>query len=280
MITSLKNPLVRQVATLRDKRRSRETLGQFLIEGDRELYHAVQGGVVIEQLFFCPELITDNQHFNCQEQIDSIISSGQNLDKRISSSQDLVAVSPQVYARIAYREKVEGLVAIARQPDLSLADLKLSPQPLLLVVQGLEKPGNLGALLRTADAVGVDAVLVCDAQLDLYNPNVIRSSLGAIFTLPVLSVTLADAVAWLENHKIQIILSSPAATMDYSDADYTVPVAVVLGSEKQGLPPPWLQQHICQVKIPMQGRMDSLNVSVSGAVILYEALRQRKLDQK
>ena len=280
MITSLKNPLVRRVATLRDKRRSRETLRQFLIEGDRELYHAVQGGVVIEQLFFCPELLTDNQHFNCQEQIDSIIQSGHNLDKRNQPSQSLVEVSPQVYARIACREKVEGLVAVARQPEFSLADLKLPPQPLLLVVQGLEKPGNLGALLRTADAVGVDAVLVCDAQLDLYNPNVIRSSLGAIFTLPVLAVTLAEAVDWLENHNIQIILSSPSATMDHTDADYTLPVAVVLGSEKQGLPPQWLQQPVCQVKIPMQGKMDSLNVSVSGAVILYEVLRQRKLAQK
>ena len=270
MITSLKNPLVRQVATLRDKRRSRETLRQFLIEGDRELYHAVRAGVVIEQLFFCSELIADNRHYNCLEQIDKIIPSSQNL----------VEVSAPVYARIACREKVEGLVAVARQPDLSLVDLKLPSRPLLLVVQGLEKPGNLGALLRTADAVGVDAVLVCDAQLDLYNPNVIRSSLGAIFTLPVLAVTLADAVAWLEKQNIQIILSSPSATMDHTDADYTMPVAVVLGSEKQGLPPRWLQQPICQVKSPMQGKMDSLNVSVSGAVILYEALRQRKLARK
>jgi TrmH family RNA methyltransferase len=188
----------------------------------------------------------------------------------------LVEVDQRVYARMAYRDKVEGLLAVAPIPRRNIEAFDVSETPFLLVALGIEKPGNLGALLRTADGAGVDALLLCGGGVDLYNPNVIRASLGAVFTVPAFEMSLESALTWLGKRKIQIILTSPDASTDYTNLDYTGPVAIVLGSEKQGLPEILLRQDITQVKIPMYGQMDSLNVSCSGAILLYEVLRQRK----
>jgi len=259
MITSLQNPLVKKITTLQDAR-DRKQQGLFLIEGETELLHALTAGIVLDTLAYCPDLIPDNQQ----------LTSLPNIKQLLSDSVTLEPVSPRVYAKIAYRRKVQGLLAVARTPQLSLDKIKLPSCPCILIIQAVEKPGNLGALLRTADGVN-------DRGVDLYNPNVVRASLGALFTVPVLASSSQQTRQWLQQHHIKTVLTTPSASQTYTDLDYTGPVALVLGSESVGLDHHWLQdkENSCHVKIPMRGRMDSLNVSCSGAVILYEIMRQR-----
>ncbi|MBN1763899.1 MAG: RNA methyltransferase [Sedimentisphaerales bacterium] len=268
MLSSTQNPLIKRIVSLKNRKERRQE-GVFLIEGEKEVLLALAGGVSLEILVYCPELIKNNTELNTVEAIE------QRYKRHPDISITLVEVTPRVYARIAYRDKVEGLVAVACTPERTIEECVLPDNPLLLIVDGIEKPGNLGALLRTADGAGVDAVFVCGDCIDLYNPNVVRASLGALFTVNIFQMQSGEMIAWLKRKKFNIILSTPAGDQDYSSQDYTGPTAIVLGSEDKGISEQWLQLEARTVRIPMQGRMDSLNVSASGAVLVYEAVRQR-----
>jgi TrmH family RNA methyltransferase len=257
-ITSLQNVLVKKVQTLREARQRRET-GMTIIDGAREIQRAFEAGVVLDKVFYVkdgPDILLK-----------------QLAARKIES----VEVSHQVMDKLAYGERHEGILALAQTPVISLKDLKLSSQAMVVVLESLEKPGNLGAVLRTCDGVGVQAVLVCDPKTDVYNPNVIRSSTGVIFSIPVVCLTFEEIVSFLKSRKIKICASSPAAGKLYTQVDFKGSWALVLGSEDKGLSDHWLKLAQETVKIPMNGQADSLNVSISAAIILYEALRQRHI---
>jgi len=271
MITSSKNPLLQRIRKLQNSS-DRKEQGVFLIEGEKEIRLAVEGGISLETLVYSPDLLGGNE----------VITSVQAAENTLAlhSAVRMEAVSREVFEKIAYRESTGGLLAIAKTPANSLETLTRSENPFILAVESAEKPGNLGALLRTADAAGVEAVLVCDAAVELYNPNVIRSSVGAIFTIQTVSASSEEAIRWLKNRNLQIISTSPAAKIDYRSADYRKATAIAMGSEKEGLSERWLQSDTLQVRIPMHGRMDSLNLSCSGAILMYEAERQRQTRAK
>jgi TrmH family RNA methyltransferase len=256
-ITSLQNGWVKKLRALREAGERREA-GMTVIDGDREIRRALAAGVVIEKIFW----VRGQQEAFLRE---------------LSAAKiDAVEVSGQVMEKLAYGERHEGLMALARTPVVTLQDLKLSARPLVVVLESLEKPGNLGAILRTCDGAGVEAVLVCDPKTDLFNPNVIRSSTGTVFSLPVVCQEREVVLAFLKSKKIKICASTPAAQKIYTQADFKGAWAVVMGSEHKGLTGFWLSAAQVTVKIPMKGRADSLNVSTSAAIILYEALRQRE----
>jgi TrmH family RNA methyltransferase len=184
-------------------------------------------------------------------------------------------ISPEVFGKIAYRENSDGVVAIAKPKLHTLEYIKLSANPFVIVLEAVEKPGNLGAILRTADAAAVDAVVVCDPQTDLYNPNVVRSSVGGIFTVQTAVCSSADAAAWLKANNISSYAAELQAAEFYQDIDFRMPSAIVMGTEAEGLTGFWLKNATKRIKIPMRGKIDSLNVSVSTAVLTFEAMRQR-----
>jgi len=260
-ISSLQNPLVKGVAKLR-KRRQRDSSGLMVVEGRAEIALAMQAGVVLETLYYCEDLLDSAEVRELVERVRE-------------RSAKTVAVSQKVYEKIAFGERAEGLLAVARQPKRGLKDLEPGPMPLLLAVEAIEKPGNLGALLRSADAAGVCGVLVCDPNTDVYNPNVVRSSVGTIFTVPVVEAGTEEAIRWLRERDIAILAASPQAAVDYSQVDFKRPSCLVLGSEHAGLSDAWLSEADLRVRIPMRGQADSLNVSVAAAVLLFEAVRQR-----
>jgi TrmH family RNA methyltransferase len=270
IITSAQNPLVKSLVSLRKKKRLRFQKGIFLIEGERELLHALAGGIKFETMVFCRELLVGNAELNSMESLAGRFSIGS------TGAVELVEVSSRAYGKIALRENTEGIVGVAKIPRRDIYKLQLSKNPLVLVVAGVEKPGNLGALLRTADGAGVEVLIVCGGEVDLYNPNVVRSSLGALFTVPTFPLSWEETGQWLQENRIRMIFTSPAVEKDYTKEDYTGAVAIFLGSEKEGLPSEWLRKKNSKVKIPMRGQMDSLNTSCSGAIVLYEAVRQRE----
>ena len=271
MITSPQNPLIKRIGSLSRKRSYRLAERAFVIEGEKELLSAFVGGIAIEALIYCPDLIESNSVLNTESRLVSRLAAGCG-----PGGPAPMAVSGSVYAKIAYRTDTCGLLAIGQMPELTIDQLKLPKLPLILVVDHLENPGNLGALLRTADAAGLDSVIVCETTVDLYNPNVVRSSLGALFTTPCCLADCDRTIAWLVENGLEIFAASPQSEQNYTDADYTAGTAIVLGSESAGLSAGWLCcDDVHCVRIPMHGRVDSLNVSCSGAIILYEALRQR-----
>jgi TrmH family RNA methyltransferase len=270
LISSAQNPLVKRLVSLREKKRLRLQEGIFLIEGETELLRGLAGRIEFDTVVCCPELLAGNAELGTIESLTKKFGIGSGR------ATELVEVSQRVYEKISLREHTGGIISIAKIPRQDIHVLQLPKAPLVLVVAGVEKPGNLGALLRTADGAGVEAVIVCEAEVDLYNPNVVRSSLGALFTVPAFQMSWKETRQWLQENRIRMIFTTPAAEKDYTEADYTGAVAVFLGSEKEGLPAEWLQEKADTVKIPMLGQMDSLNVSCSGAVVLYEAVRQRK----
>ena len=229
--------------------------GLAVVEGARELRHCLNAGFEVEAIFRCPELCQDAQE--------------------TYGSATCFEVSKNVYERIAYRGGTEGVVAILRTKERTLEALSLRDNPLILVLESVEKPGNIGAVLRSADAAGVDAVLVCDPLTDLYNPNLIRASLGALFSVPTLCCTSQEAAAWLKHHGISILTAQLQDSELYYDADMTRGTALVMGAEDRGLSPFWREQADAHIRIPMAGMMDSLNVSVSAAILCFEAVRQR-----
>jgi TrmH family RNA methyltransferase len=257
MITSLQNQRIKDVAKL-GQLRERRKQNLFVIEGLRELSQAVAGGYDITGLFVCDELLSGD---------------GAELIDRLNLRAE--KVSAEVFGRIAYRDASDGLIALSRPKSLSPEEVRLSACPFVVVLEAVEKPGNLGAILRTADAAGVDAVMVCDPKTDIYNPNVIRSSIGCVFTKQIAVCTSEEALHWLRQAGIRIHAAELTASECYHAADFTLPSAIVMGTEADGLTDFWLQNADRRIKIPMRGYVDSLNVSVSTAVLTFEAMRQR-----
>jgi len=258
-IKSLQNDRVKEVVKLRE-RRHRDRTGKFLIEGYRELLRAAESGLEIEELFICPDLFL-----------------GENENQLIKTLKAGVEITcdPAVFQKMSYRDRPDGLLAIAPQMSRQLSDITFRSTPFVVVAEAIEKPGNLGTILRTCDAVGADALLVCDRCTDIHNPNVVRASVGTLFTVPVIEVGNEEAAAWLESHGMSILAATPAATELYTEIDLTQPTAIAFGTEQYGLSDFWLQRAQHRVRIPMKGHADSLNVAMSTGVLLYEVLRQR-----
>jgi TrmH family RNA methyltransferase len=259
LITSLQNPKVKEVVKLRD-RKTRDETGLFLIEGYRELKRAIDAGRKIQTLFYCPEFYLGSNEEALREQCGSAVQ---------------FKCTKEVFEKISYRDRPDGLLAAAPQQHLGLPDLKLKENPFLLIAESIEKPGNLGTILRSADAAGVDAVLVCDPTTDIHNPNVVRSSVGTLFTLPVLEVSAEETLAFLKKKGIAILAATPHAKQEFTEADLKVPLAIVVGTEQYGLSKPWMEKADIQVRIPMHGVADSLNVASATTILLYEVVRQR-----
>jgi TrmH family RNA methyltransferase len=257
VITSAQNPKIKNILAL-EKARERKNQNVFIIEGIKELSLAIAGGYVIESVFFCPAIISDTA-----------------LKKIAIDDRLFIPVEQTVFEKIAYRESTGGIIALAQQKKHSLEDIQLSKNPLILVIEAVEKPGNLGAILRTADAAGVDAVIICDPQTDFYNPNVIRSSVGCVFTNQLASASSTEAIHWLKEHGLEIICTYLRASQPYDKIDYTKPSAIILGTEATGLSDIWVNNASVNVIIPMQGMIDSMNVSTAAAVVTFEAKRQR-----
>ncbi|MCU0679124.1 MAG: RNA methyltransferase [Planctomycetes bacterium] len=255
-ITSAQNPKVKLALKLR-KAAARKKEDLILIEGYKEISLAAAAGLVPEMLFYCPEF-----------------SAPGNKPERIMS-RDTIVLSAALFRKLSYRKNADGFIALARPVYRRLDEIKLSANPLIMVLETVEKPGNLGAVLRSADAAGADAVIVCEEQTDIYNPNVIRASLGAVFLNSPIVCSTPAAIGWLKEKNISIFAAALSARLSYAAADLTGPSAIAVGAEHAGLSPAWLQAATEQIRIPMRGRIDSLNASVSAAVILFEVLRQR-----
>ena len=267
-ITSLQNSRVKQVVRLRD-RRDRDREGLFLIEGYRELTRALAGLQPITEVYTCSEFYLGSNE-------------GGLLDDLVSRCGAAIQpVSSDVFRKMSYRDRPDGLLALAPRPQWRLDQWTPSAvgvAPLFLVAQSIEKPGNLGTLLRTADAAGVAGVVVVDRCTDLFNPNVVRASVGTLFTVPIAEATSAEAIEWFQQHGIRLIATTPDSSLEYTAADLSGPLALVMGSEQYGLDDRWLEQTDVQVRIPMAGEADSLNVATATAIVLFEALRQRTSD--
>jgi len=254
-ISSIQNPKIKLLTALQKKSAERRSRGVFVVEGQRELQHCVEAGFEVESLFVCKELFTGD------------------FDVKNAA---VYTVSPKVYEHIAYRGSTEGVVAVVKCRERSLDDLELGETPLIIVLESVEKPGNLGAVLRSADAARADAVIVCDPLTDLYNPNLIRASIGAVFTVPVVACDSTTCIDFLKSKNIKILTAQLQDSSLYYDTDMRRGVALVMGTESTGLTPQWRLAADAHIRIPMLGRLDSLNVSVSAAILLFEAVRQRK----
>lgn len=254
-ISSVQNPRIKQLLLLQQKSAERRKQGLFVVEGQRELQHCQHAGYEVASVFCCSEVAGN-------------VSFGAIPTYR---------VTPRVYEKIAYRGTTEGVVAIVKDHPFTLAQLQLTEHPLLMVVERVEKPGNLGAILRSADAAKADAVIVCDPLTDLHNPNLIRSSIGAIFTVPTVACSSEECIRYLQQHDIQILTAQLQDSHLYYDVDMKLATAIVMGTEATGLTQQWRQAATSHIRIPMLGQLDSLNVSVSAAILLYEAVRQRQL---
>jgi TrmH family RNA methyltransferase len=260
MITSPANTRVKEVVALR-RRRVREQAGVILVEGYEELDLALAAGVRPRTLYFCPPLAGDR---------------APGMLARVAGlGTEVISVTPQVFTKMAYRESPDGWLAIVPAVATALPRLDPAARPLVLVCQGIEKPGNLGAILRTADAAGVAAVVAADPVTDWGNPNVVRASKGTLFCVPVGSASSAEVLAWLAAQQLTLVVAMPGADLPMTGADLTGPTAIAVGSEKYGLPAPWADSARVRVRIPMFGRADSLNVAAAAAIITYEAVRQR-----
>ena len=261
-ITSAQNPKVKRLLALQEKSRTRREEGLFVVEGRRELGHCIEAGYEIDSVFVCEEIASD----------------AEALTRGLEEQKDIKVfpVSKDVYEKISYRGSTEGIVAEVRWKQLMLKDLTLKGNPLVIVLESVEKPGNLGAVLRSADAAGADAVIICDPLTDLYNPNLIRSSIGAVFTVPVAAASSEEAILWLKAHGIRILTAQLQDSSWYYDTPMDGPTALVMGTESTGLSDLWREAADKHIRIPMLGRLDSLNVSVSAAILLFEAVRQRQ----
>ena len=251
----MQNTKIKQLVALQQKSAERRKAGLFIVEGRREVQHCMEGGFTIDTVFYCPAICGTLPAFQ-----DSV---------------RLIEVTAEVYEKIAYRGGTEGIIAEVRTRQLTLDDLQLSKQPLIMVVESVEKPGNLGAILRSADAAAADAVVVCDPLTDLGNPNLIRSSVGAFFSVPCVATTTNDCISYLKRHGIRILTAQLQDSCLYYDTDMRQGTAIVMGTESTGLTDQWRRAADAHIRIPMLGRIDSLNVSVSAAILLFEAVRQR-----
>jgi RNA methyltransferase, TrmH family len=243
---------------LQEKTKARKQTGTFLIEGKREIELALKGNYEIESILFLPELMSESQII--------ALTNGQT---------NLIEINREVYQKLAYRDTTEGILAVAKTKPLLLSDLKLSENPLLLVAESPEKPGNIGALLRTADAANLDAVIIANPKSDLYNPNIVRSSVGGLFTNQIATGNTAEIITFLKEHKINFYCATLQNSTPYHIQDYTKATALVVGTEATGLTDEWRDAATQNIIIPMQGQIDSMNVSVAAAILIFEAKRQR-----
>ena len=291
VITSPSNPKVKRLLALQQKSSARREAGLFVVEGRRELQHCIDAGFEIDSIFYCPSFFASGSgELPLKTSGDAgplplPAEAGPSLlrsrgwlrfSEAVAASPKEFEVSEEVYAKIAMREGTEGVIAEVRAKERRLEDLALPERPLVVVLERVEKPGNLGAVLRSADAAGVDAVLFCDPLTDLWNPNLIRASIGAVFTVPCVACSSAEAIAFLKARGIRILTAQLQDSSLYYDCDMTVGTALVMGTESTGLTDAWREAADAHIRIPMLGRLDSLNVSVSAAILLFEAVRQRQ----
>lgn len=269
-LTSTQNPLVKQVLHLRD-RHERDKTGLFLIEGYREILRAADAGWKFESLFTCSELFLG--------------SNEPALIQRLASRGiPIITTSEKVFQKISYRDRPDGLLAIAPQKKMTLKDLPTQKQeeklPFYVVAEAIEKPGNLGTILRSSDAVGVSGLIVCDRCTDIYNPNVVRASVGTLFTVPTVEADGEETLRWLKEQGVAILAATPQAKHEFTQVDLVRPLAIAVGTEQLGLSERWMQQADLQVRIPMNGVADSLNVAMAATLLMYEVYRQRQVSGK
>lgn len=264
LITSLHNPLIKSIIKLQQKASERKSSGTFVAEGRREVSLALRNGIEAEKLIWCRDIY----------QPDAVYP----ISFAALPPESLAEVSPAVYNKMAYRENVEGVILLGKSRDISLEDYLPSAKPLIIVLEGVEKPGNLGAILRTTDAAAADAVFLCEARTDLYNPNAIRASLGCVFSQKIIMCSSQEAIEWFGKNSIRIYAAAPETSDLYFDTDFSQPTAIAFGAEDDGLSPLWFEQADKVIKIPMNGIIDSLNVSASVAIVTFEAVRQRTSD--
>ena len=255
-ITSARNERIRQVLELQEKSRTRRALGLFVVEGRRELEHCLEAGYELDSVFWCPEILPE-------------------LPQELIGDVPVSELTAELYGRIAYRGGTEGLVARVKARPHTLEDLTLKDNPLIVVLESVEKPGNLGAVFRSADAAGADAVIICDPLTDLYNPNLIRSSIGGVFIVQSAVCDSASAISWLKARGMKILTAQLQDSSWYYDVDMKGGTAIVIGTEATGLTEQWREAADAHIRIPMLGALDSLNASVSAAILLFEAVRQR-----
>lgn len=255
-ITSAQNPFIKSLVLLQEKAKARKQSGTFLIEGIREIELAIKGHYEIETILFVPEIANDFQIFKF-------------------SDFQIIEISKEVYQKLAYRDTTEGVLAVAKIKSLQLTDLKLPENPLIVVMEAIEKPGNIGAMLRTCDAAKVDAVIIANPKTDLYNPNIVRSSVGCLFTNQIATASTEDVIAYLIKNNINFYSATLQNSTSYHTQNYNLPTALVVGTEAIGLSQLWRDKATQNIIIPMQGEIDSMNVSVAAAILIFEAKRQR-----
>lgn len=261
-ISSLQNPLIKQIVLLQEKSRERKKTNLFIIEGLREILLAIKGGYELKTILFCYEIISEEEIVQLKE--------------TISNETEFIELTSEVYKKLAYRSSTEGVLAIAKTKDLSITNLKPQTRnPLFLIAEAPEKPGNIGALLRTADAANVDAVIIANPKTDLYNPNIIRSSVGCLFTNSIATGSTSEIISFLKDNNINIYCAALQASVPYYTCNFKESTAIVVGTEATGLSEEWLENSTQNIIIPMQGEIDSMNVSVAAGILIFEAKRQR-----
>jgi TrmH family RNA methyltransferase len=256
-ISSVQNPFIKSLVLLQEKAKARKQTGTFLMEGQREISIAIKGGYQIETVLFLPEICTEKEA------------------SQLAPTAELIEINKEVFQKLAYRDTTEGILAVAKTKSTLLSDLQLSENPLILVAEAPEKPGNIGALLRTADAAHLDAVIIANPKSDLYNPNIVRSSVGCLFTNQIATGTTAEIIAFLKEKNIAMYCATLQNSNGYHLENYTTPTALVVGTEATGLTQEWRDAATQNIIIPMQGEIDSMNVSVAAAILIFEAKRQR-----
>jgi len=256
-ISSVQNPFIKSLVLLQEKAKARKLSGTFLMEGQREISISIKGGYQIETVLFVPEICTEKQA------------------SQLAPTAELIEINKEVFQKLAYRDTTEGILAVAKTKSTLLSDLQLSQNPLILVAEAPEKPGNIGALLRTADAAHLDAVIIANPKSDLYNPNIVRSSVGCLFTNQIATGTTAEIIAFLKEKNIAMYCATLQNSNGYHLENYTTPTALVVGTEATGLTQEWRDAATQNIIIPMQGEIDSMNVSVAAAILIFEAKRQR-----
>lgn len=261
LITSASNPRLKQATALRD-RRDRETSGLFLIEGYREANRAIIGKVVFDHLFFCPELFLGTNE-------EALLSSAK------AAGTYLIQTPPHLFQKLSYRDRPDGILAVAKKMDYRLKDILLTKNPLIVIAEAIEKPGNLGTIIRSSDAAGVNAVIVANGCTDIYNPNVVRASVGTLFTIPVIETSNEEALAFCQQNGLTLLAATPEGQSVYTQVPMTGPLGIVVGTEQLGLSSFWKSSCHLHVKIPMHGVADSLNVATATTLFLFEAARQR-----
>ncbi len=262
-ITSPQNQRVKSVVKLKN-RRDRDKQNRYIIEGYRALSRGIKHGLTLKEFYVCPDYFL-----------------GENEVKLIETHEklgaEIIVVPPHVFDKMAYRDRPEGLLGVAEQFHLTLDDINLAENPFLLIAEATEKPGNLGTMLRSTDATGADALIVCDRCTDIFNPNVVRASTGCIFSVPTIEASSDEVLAWLRKNGIKVLAATPHTTNMYTDVDMTGPIAIAVGTEQVGLTDKWMNQADLKVKIPMLGEADSLNVATATTILMYEVVRQRSL---